>query len=571
MGRDLLLEKINDAKEGLPETILAYLDREINNVNVKAPKDYFGKKLSELIKEDITYTSSYRKSRIKAVIGKVGSGKTILLNNFKEHFLKMLNNQGMVFFLNLSDISVTNNKDFAKDISKSIYDQIKEYYDFLKLNEYGEDQLFDYFNDFDMIGAIKNIRISEYNAKKYFFSKITEGNLIELLEGYLKIAFSKNYPVLFIIDELNYLIKNDPNEKKILTNIIVQRLQRGWWQKFTEQPLLLITACLETEFSELAKLNPSFYSVIKENIIELDKFSKKEQRGLIELVYNEYKQYLSENIDLNNFIDKIEKKFEDIKDKGKLDFYIKEYARGFVQIIATIMSENINIDHLRKSYEIYEEDARNYIKPILQEKGYDINSIPDREYKYDGFGIDIYAENKSKRQGIIHALGECKSRKFNSKYVDDWEFNLLKLEKKGSYNKNSDFIFTMAPEYTKSAKDRLKQIGCKIYTYTSGRAENLAKLSVKNKEKKKKVAKRKAKKIKKKTKIKPLFEEEKKLFLDDLTRAEEEVCLYIKNKGGKVGIITLKKQFGDEKAIRLIKELEKRNKIVKVKRSYKLK
>ena len=62
MGKDLLLKRINDAKEGLPETLLAYIDREINDTNVKAPVGYFGKKLSELIAEDITYISSLKKT-----------------------------------------------------------------------------------------------------------------------------------------------------------------------------------------------------------------------------------------------------------------------------------------------------------------------------------------------------------------------------------------------------------------------------------------------------------------------------------------------------------------------------
>ena len=222
MGKDILLKRINDAKEGLPETLLAYIDREINGTNVKAPEGFQGKKLSELIKEDITYVSSLRKSRIRAIIGKVGSGKTILLNKYEDYFLELLKNKVLVFFLKLSDISVTNNQDFAKDISKTIYNQIKDYYEFLKLREFNETTLSNYFNDFEIIDAIKNMRDSEINAKRFFFTKITEGNLIELLEGYLKIAFSKNYPVIFLLDELNYLIKNDPDERKILTNIIVQ-------------------------------------------------------------------------------------------------------------------------------------------------------------------------------------------------------------------------------------------------------------------------------------------------------------------------------------------------------------
>ncbi len=556
MGRDLLLKKITDAKESLPETLLVYLDREINDKNVKA-EGYLERKLSELIKEDILYISSYSKSKIRAIVGEVGSGKTILLNKFKENFIELLKNNCVVFFLNFSDISVTDNKDFAKDISKTIYNQIKEHFYFFNLHEYNDEQLSEYFNDFKIIDAIMNIRNAEIKAKRFFFEEITEGNLVELLEGYLKIAFSKNFPVLFIIDELNYLIKNDPNENKILTNIIIQRLLRGWWRKFTEKPLFLITSCLTEEFSKLPELNPSFYSIIKRNIIKLDKLSKEEKRILIELIYQEYKKYLNRKLDLTIFIDEIEKRVENIKNREKLDYYITEYARDFVQIIATVMSENIEIDYLQKSYYIYEEDSREFIKPKLKDKGFDIKNMPNKEFNYDGFGIDIYSEDKSNRQKIKHALGECKSQKFNSGHVDEWDYKLLKLEHKDSYSKDDDFIFTIAPNYTKKAKQRLTQMHCKVFYFESERAKNLAKLS-------KKTSEKKPKKIQKKIK-------DKKITFDDLTRAQKEFCQFIRDKGGKVGIKTLNSKFEKDKASRLIRELEKSNKIEKVKLSYKLK
>jgi len=85
---------------------------------------------------------------------------------------------------------------------------------------------------------------------------------------------------------------------------------RGWWQKFTDQPLLLICTCLTDEFLSLSQLNPSYYSIINKNTIELDKFSKKEKRDLIEMIYHEYEEYLGKNITLQTFIDTIEKRFE---------------------------------------------------------------------------------------------------------------------------------------------------------------------------------------------------------------------------------------------------------------------
>lgn len=82
MGQDILLKKITDAKEGLPETLLAFIDREINDENVKV-KGCSEKNLSDLIKNEITYISSYKKAKLKAIIGEVGSGKTIILNKIK--------------------------------------------------------------------------------------------------------------------------------------------------------------------------------------------------------------------------------------------------------------------------------------------------------------------------------------------------------------------------------------------------------------------------------------------------------------------------------------------------------
>ncbi|MHA1249345.1 MAG: hypothetical protein ACTSRP_05080 [Candidatus Helarchaeota archaeon] len=565
MGKYQIFNEIIDAMDGLPETILFYLDREIDNEHIYAPDEYKGKRLSKLISDDITYISSFRKSRIRAIVGRVGSGKTVLLSKFRDSFLNYFQNSGMILYLNLSDISITNPVDFASEISKKIYFQIKEYFDILGFDNLTANELLEIFDDFNIVKAINNIKINEYEAKNFFYNKITEGNLISLLEGYLSSAFNKNYPVLFLIDELNYLIKNDPNENKILTNIIVQRLLRGWWEKFNNKPLLLMVASLEKEFNDLQNINPSFYSIIDRNIIKLEKFSKKEKRELMEAIYKKYNEFLSPNISLNNFIDEIERRIQNSKDKTKLDYYFQDYARGFVQIVATVMYDNIDINFYQKSYELYEEDARAFIKPILSKKGFDINSMPNKPFKYDGFEIDVYAENKKHRQGIIHALGECKSTKFNSKYVDEWDYKLLKLKEKGSYNKNLDFIFTIAPDYTSEAENRLRAIGCEIYRFESERAKNL--ISSYHKTKDKKIKKH----IEKKPKIRVQKSiSDKKLKLDDLTRAQGEFLEFINKKGGKVGIVTLKKNFGNDKALRLIKELENLGKIKKEKRSYKL-
>ena len=566
MGQDILLKKITDAKEGLPETLLAFIDREINDENVKV-KGCSEKNLSDLIKNEITYISSYKKAKLKAIIGEVGSGKTILLNKIKEKFYEFFKDNCLIFSLNLSDISVLNNEDFAKDISKSIYPQIRKYYDILKLNEYNQDQLLDYFS-YDNVEALLKLKIKEKEAKKYFLNEITERNLIELLEGYLKIAFDKSLPVLFIIDELNYLIINDPDDRKILTNIILQRLLRGWIKKFTKNPLYLVLVCLKNEFARLSQLNPSFYSVAKNNVIELGKLSKKEERELIELIYQDYDGYLSKNIDLENFIDEVEKKYQDETNKEKIDYYFKACARDFVQIVATVMSKHIDINYLQESYFIYEEDARNHMKGILAEKRFNVESMPNKEYRYDGFGIDIYCEDKNQRDRIRHALGDCKSQKYNSTWFEDWDYKLMKLKEKGSYDESFDYAFTIAPDYTDPAENRLKKKGCELYRYKSDRADNLAKMSKKTKQKQKVETSRKVKRKETKSKKEPI----KKIGHDfkDLTRIKLEICLFLESKNGKDDIVTLNKKFGKEKAGRLMRDLEKINKIEKVLKSYRL-
>lgn len=390
---------ISQLRQGLPQNWI-YIERKINNgldsaksEGIAAPQQFKGNNLSKVFCTDLLDVYHQEIALLRVIIGPNGIGKSTQLElKIKEHLEQVIKTPYIHLNFDLKHISEDKESFWPTFLSK-FYDQLKvnmylnHIYDMLTHTS-KKTELFSFFRDSLLVEmAIKIISTDQTDQDDVeqiiFGNAISQSQIKKFFFGFLQMAFHYNFFVTICFDELQFLNAIEPS--KTLAKFFLEQFIRETYETFRDKRLYLLLSCLNNhdkkEYRDFQKISGNFRSITENKEIILGNLTLIEKDQILDQVAMKIGM---ESEEKRKFLKKI---------KTRLDYYT---PRGLLKSISEILEimgyASYSQPEMRK---IYENEARNYISPILTERGFSQICLGPKDV--GGFNFDIYATQKSQR------------------------------------------------------------------------------------------------------------------------------------------------------------------------------
>lgn len=475
-SKSKLREQVLRLEQGFPQDWI-YIEREIrdpieskNNEGVKASQNFVGKSISDIFREDTLNIYNQKVSRIRPIIGPNGSGKTTLLKfHIKDYLNEIAPSANLFLFFDFKSVTENINQ-FWPIFIQILLDQliseeknlITELINKLDPSKIRVD-LIKIFKNNVLIDNLLKLTSLDPNERaiafEHFYSEEFDSKAIgDLFYGILKLALQLDFIVVIAFDEIQFLKEIDVSN--VLLKLFLEKFVRHLLELFSKEKLYILMSCLENpdlrEWTNLKSGSKSFESIIRGKEIILGDLTIKEKDEII--------QQVAERIGF----DKESEKLFFSKIKGSILYYL---PRDLLKTIAIIIDSMGYVSYTEYDIrQMYEEEARNYMRDILRQKGF-VYLEPEIK-KIGGYNVDIYATESTNRAGYIKkAFGETTMMKKSRMKQKVEKFSNWLLRMKGrEYNPDKgDYAFFVCPNerITQSAKDVLDANKIELFSYIS--------------------------------------------------------------------------------------------------------
>jgi len=484
VGKTDLKHKISLLEQGLPQRWI-YIERKVlNSLNsdkiegVKANIKYLNKDLSFIFHQDLLNVKNTSIAKIRPVIGPNGVGKTTQLKYQVKDYLKEIEPENRIYFFFDFKRMANTVDEFWAIFGERLIEQIAN-----------KDYLMKLINGLDsfeqkslMIKSFKNKELAEnlielispdrykkLKAEEFFYSgKLKSKDISNLFFGFLKLAFDNNYTVVVLFDEIQYL--NEIDTSNVLVKIFTEKFIRLLFEQFSNRNLYIVVSCLQNpdirEWDQLKNRSKNFQSIVDGKEVILGNLNLSEREEIVNQV--SHKIGFQDN-DKRAFLAKV---------KGSMDYYLPRSLLRCIANILDMMEYTAYTDYeIRK---IYEKDARNFITPILKEKGF--TYVEPEVKKIGDYNVDIFATSPTSRTKYRKkALGEVTimSRSKMSDKVEKFSSWLIHMKNVEYQPNKGDFAFFVCPpkRITKKSKVILEDNNITLYEYSSKNIDELLRLS----------------------------------------------------------------------------------------------
>lgn len=415
------------------------------------------------------------------MIGPNGAGKTTLLKFQVKEYLEQLSPEKNLFLFFDFKAATDNAEEFWHIFIDKLIDQlfneeeeiyvIREFLDKIPKSK-RKTKLFKLFKNKDLVEGITNLASEDPNdqdaAYEYFYGNMETKTISDLFYGIVKLALELDYLIAIAFDEIQFL--NEIDTENILLKLFLERFIRYFMEQFANERLYIIVSCLEnpdkTEWTELKSRSKNFATIVQNREIMLGNLSKEEKDTIIQQV-----------ADKIGFEDKDRKTFL-TKVKSSLLYFL---PRDLLKCIANVIDSMDYVGYTDYDIrQIYEEDARAFMKDILIEKGF-IHIEPGVK-RIGGHDLDIYAMSETKRAKYVKkAFGEVtimKKAGIKGKVEKfaDW---LMRMKGREYHPDKGDeaFFICLPNTITPGAKEVLQDNAIQLFEFSSPNVAELLSLS----------------------------------------------------------------------------------------------
>jgi len=437
---------------------------------VKATDNFIGSTIYNIFQKDVLNVYNQKITKIRPIIGSNGAGKTTLLKfKVKEATNEIAPYSNIFLFFDFKDVTdkiddfwpifiqnlISQLTDKETHILSGLLDKIDPLKrDIELMNVFKNTTLID-----NLLKLISTSSREQRSALSYFYDmKLDTKTISDFFHGILKLALDLDYLVSVAFDELQFLDEIDETNR--LLKLFSEKFIRYLMEQFSNERLYLTVSCLENptekEWTRLKSHSRSFASIVQNKEIFLGNLTTEEKNEII--------RQISKKIGF----DKKNRKIFYTKVKGSLYYYLpRDLLRQIANVLDTMDFVGYTKFEIRN---IYENDARTYMKDILRRKGF-IHLEPEVK-NIGGYNIDIYATRETRRSGYItKALGETTIIKRSSMKQKAEKFaNWLYRMKGREYNPDKgDFAFFVCPpnSATEGTKDVLNANNIELYYFNS--------------------------------------------------------------------------------------------------------
>lgn len=368
------------------------------------------------------------------------------------HYQKL----NLFFEIDLSHIAEKTEEGLWLVIFHQIYSALCERKDIIKiLKEYDERDLRKIFKN---TAISKNIKIfGQDSSEEYFYGNTFQkiSNIQAFFYGIIDILMEKKILTIIAIDEVQQIEKwGDPIFQAFLESFVSSTYDK--YMSFSKEAylffilsfLLKSPASRDDKYAFLEKQSPGFVSRMKGREIILCEFTESEHNKALKLC-----------ADITNLTPQERKKFE-AEIKSKLTYWMtrsnpREFGKYIQEIYKKLGFLKLSPSEKRQ---IYEKEGREFVKPLLLEKGF--TYIADKPEPIEGYNFDVYAENRSRNIIKKCAFGEIKTtqRKKLKGEVERFSTWLNNIKKTSLYNHPDNFYFFISSyEPTSGSKEILEQ------------------------------------------------------------------------------------------------------------------
>ena len=437
---------------------------------VKATDNFIGNTIYNIFQKDVLNVYNQKITKIRPIIGSNGAGKTTLLKfKVKEATNEIAPYSNIFLFFDFKDVTdkiddfwpifiqnlISQLTDKETHILSGLLDKIDPLKrDIELMNVFKNTTLID-----NLLKLISTSSREQRSALSYFYDmKLDTKTISDFFHGILKLALDLDYLVSVAFDELQFLDEIDETNR--LLKLFSEKFIRYLMEQFSNERLYLTVSCLENptekEWTRLKSHSRSFASIVQNKEIFLGNLTTEEKNEII--------RQISKKIGF----DKKNRKIFYTKVKGSLYYYLpRDLLRQIANVLDTMDFVGYTKFEIRN---IYENDARTYMKDILRRKGF-VHLEPEVK-NIGGYNIDIYATRETRRSGYItKALGETTIIKRSSMKQKAEKFaNWLYRMKGREYNPDKgDFAFFVCPpnSATEGTKDVLNANNIELYYFNS--------------------------------------------------------------------------------------------------------
>jgi hypothetical protein len=413
-------------------------------------------KISDVFKNDLQSLIRSSKPHVRVLMGDNGTGKTTHLDFIKKILKDSYQASNFFFEIDLRHITEKTEKGLWLAIFNQIFDSLSRRQDIIGLLR-GYD-IRDLRKRFKSSNVAKNIiNLGQDASEEYFYGEKfqTVSNIQLFFNGVIDILMENKILTVIAIDEVQQIEKwGDPVFQAFLESFVSSTYDRYMRSDkdarlyFVLSFLLKSSSSRNEKFSFLEKHSPGFVSRMKGKEIVFCNFTENEHDDALNLI-----------AEITDLTLKEKSKFES-ETKSKLTYWMtrnnpREFGKYLKKVFKKLDLLKLSVPERR---ELYEQEAREYIKPVLLNKGF--TYIAEKTENVGGYNFDVYADLKDRTVLKKCAFGEIKTtqRKKLKGEVEEFSRWLSDIKRTSVFSHSNNYYFFISPfDSTNATQEILTQ------------------------------------------------------------------------------------------------------------------
>ncbi|HDZ16862.1 hypothetical protein LCGC14_1283100 [marine sediment metagenome] len=410
-------------------------------------------RISDILKNDLQSLIRSNRPQVRIFLGDNGTGKSTHFEFFKQILESYYQNTNFFFEIDLRHIAEKTEEGLWLAIFNQIFESLSKREDIIKiLTNYDTRKLRKTFKSSPISKHVKNF--GQDSSEDYFYGKEFQkiSNIQSFFNGIIDILMENKILTIIAIDEVQQIEKwGEPVFQAFLESFVSSTYDR-YMKSNSDSRLFFILSFLvkkpesrKVKYEFLDKQSPGFVSRMKGREIVFNDFSENEHKNALKLI-----------AEITNLSPEECSKFK-AETKSKLTYWMtRNNPREFGKYIKKVFKK---LDLLKLSAsekrEIYEKEARGYIKPVLLTKGY--TYIAEKPENVSGYDFDVYANLKQRTIIKKCAFGEIKTtqRKNLKGEVEEFSRWLSDIKKTSVFNHSDNYYFFISPFDPTNATQRI--------------------------------------------------------------------------------------------------------------------
>ena len=436
-----------------PENVLGIYSNEDKNL-----------KISDVFKNDLQSLIRSSKPHVRVLLGDNGTGKTTHLDFLKGILKDSYQATNFFFEIDLRHIAEKTEEGLWLAIFNQIFDSLSRREDIIGLIKgYDIRDLRKRFKSSNVARNIKNL--GQDASEEYFYGEKfqTVSNIQLFFNGVIDILMENKILTVIAIDEVQQIEKwGDPVFQAFLESFVSSTYDRYMRSDKVARLYFILSFLLRSPSSRIEKYSfleahsPGFVSRMKGKEIIFCNFTENEHKNALDLIS-----------EITNLAASEKSKFES-ETKSKLTYWMtRNNPREFGKYLKKVYKK---LDLLKltapEKREIYENEARKFIRPSLLEMGF--TYISEKPEDKGGYDFDMYADLKQRTIIRRCAFGEIKTtqRKKLKGEVEKFSRWLTDIKSTSIYNHSNNYYFFVSPfDPTKATQEILDQYTIKWRKY----------------------------------------------------------------------------------------------------------